>query len=207
MRRRTTPEVNAGSMADIAFLLLIFFLVTTTIEKDKGIARQLPPALTDATEAHVKEKNLLQIMVNPENEILVEEKRVSITDLKEVVIAFLDNGGIPMGMEGHCDYCLGEHSLLSSDNPQKAVISLAPDRLTDYNTYIQVQAQLTAAYEDLRQRAYKRLYKQDYSSINKAVREGSYDGNLEKVKMQLKKVRSLYPMLISEATTKRELRL
>ena len=59
MRRRTTPEVNAGSMADIAFLLLIFFLVTTTIEKDKGIARQLPPALTDATEAHVKEKNLL----------------------------------------------------------------------------------------------------------------------------------------------------
>ncbi len=207
MRRSITPEVNAGSMADIAFLLLIFFLVTTTIEQDKGIARQLPPALTDATEAHVKEKNLLQIIVNAENEILVEEKRVAIKDLKEVVIAFLDNGGIPLGEEGHCDYCLGEHSLLSSDNPQKAVISLAPDRLTDYNTYIQVQTQLTAAYEDLRKSAYKRLYNEDYLSINKAVREGTYGGHLEKVKTQLKKVRDLYPMLISEATTKKELRL
>ena len=74
MARRATPEVNAGSMADIAFLLLIFFLVTTTIEKDKGIARQLPPNEEVLDPPIIKQKNLFVVNVNKNDQLLVEER-------------------------------------------------------------------------------------------------------------------------------------
>ena len=131
MRRRATPEVQAGSMADIAFLLLIFFLVTTTIEKDKGIARQLPPAVQEKTQVIVKNKNLLEIIINAEDELLVENEPTAIKDLQKTVIDFLDNGGIAKGVDGYCDYCRGSRDPLSSDNPQKAVISIAPTSLAN----------------------------------------------------------------------------
>ncbi len=67
MARRSAPEVNAGSMADIAFLLLIFFLVTTTIEVDSGIASKLPPPLEEVDPPPIKVKNLFQVVVNSEN--------------------------------------------------------------------------------------------------------------------------------------------
>ena len=74
MGRRATPEVNAGSMADIAFLLLIFFLVTTTIEKDKGIARQLPPPIEEELDVVIKQKNLFIVNVNKDDQLLVEHE-------------------------------------------------------------------------------------------------------------------------------------
>lgn len=207
MRRRTTPEVNAGSMADIAFLLLIFFLVTTTIEKDKGIARQLPDALQIEMEIMVKQKNLFEIIVNAKNELLVEGEQISINQLSEQAITFLDNGGIASGQEGYCDFCKGTRDVLSSDNPQKAVISIAPDRLTDYETYILVQNEISSAYQFLRNREAKRLYNMDFTTVDKAVKEGTYKGDLDKAKVQLKAVRDLFPMLVSEAETKKDLRL
>eukprot|EP00657_Telonema_sp_P-1_P009540 TRINITY_DN3788_c0_g1_i4.p2 TRINITY_DN3788_c0_g1~~TRINITY_DN3788_c0_g1_i4.p2 ORF type:complete len:130 (-),score=17.25 TRINITY_DN3788_c0_g1_i4:118-507(-) len=98
MARRATPEVNAGSMADIAFLLLIFFLVTTTIEKDKGIARQLPPKEPPTDEqVKIKEKNLFIVNVNRSDQLLVEEKLMELKDIRQAAIAFLDNGGAPSG--------------------------------------------------------------------------------------------------------------
>lgn len=207
MRRQTTPEVNAGSMADIAFLLLIFFLVTTTIDKDKGIARQLPPPIETAPKVEIKEKNLLEIVVNPNNEIMVETNRIALRDLQAITIDFLDNGGIPIGQEGYCDFCLGDRDILSSDNPQKAVISISPDRLTEYETYVKVQNEISSAYSFLRNRASKELFGISFTEVDKAVKNGTYKGDVEKAKEQLKTIRMMYPMLISEAETKREIRL
>ena len=90
MAKRAAPEVNAGSMADIAFLLLIFFLVTTTIEKDKGILRSLPPIDDSQTEPPIiKQKNLFTILVNRDDRLLVEEELMDIKDLKTSSYRFL----------------------------------------------------------------------------------------------------------------------
>ncbi|WP_035335591.1 biopolymer transporter ExbD [Dokdonia sp. PRO95] len=207
MRRRTTPEVNAGSMADIAFLLLIFFLVTTTIEKDKGIARQLPPAIKDNTEVLIKNKNLFEIIVNADNMLLVENERVPLEDLRQLTIDFLDNGGTPSDQDGYCDYCKGSRDLLSSDNPQKAVISISPDRLTNYDTYISVQNEISSAYEFLRNREAQRLFGIEFTTTDKSIKNGTYKGDVTKRKAQIKQVRTMFPMLISEAETSKELRI
>src|SRR5690606_4536600 len=156
MARRATPEVNAGSMADIAFLLLIFFLVTTTIEKDKGIARQLPPKDEITDPPKIKQKNLFIVNVNREDQLLVEERLMELKNLREAAIAFLDNGG-GVGEEA-CSYCKGARDPESSDNPEKAVISVQNDRLTSYKMYIAVQNELVAAYNFLRDRESERLY-------------------------------------------------
>ena len=105
MGRRSAPEVNAGSMADIAFLLLIFFLVTTTIETDSGINRKLPPMEEIIDPPIIKERNIFTVVVNKNNQILVEEKLMDIRDIRKEAIAFLDNGG-GLGEEA-CDYCQG----------------------------------------------------------------------------------------------------
>ena len=92
MSRRSAPEVNAGSMADIAFLLLIFFLVTTTIETDSGINRKLPPMEEIIDPPIIKERNIFTVVVNKNNQILVEEELMDLSDLRKEAVAFLDNG-------------------------------------------------------------------------------------------------------------------
>ncbi len=105
MTRRLAPSVNAGSMADIAFLLLIFFLVTTTIETDHGISRKLPPLIDDPGKTLIKEKNIFRVELNQNNELLVEGAIMDIGALKKAAIAFLDNGA---GVEDwQCNYCKG----------------------------------------------------------------------------------------------------
>ena len=83
MARRAAPEVNAGSMADIAFLLLIFFLVTTTIETDSGINRKLPPTDEIEDPPIIKERNIFTVVVNKDNRLLVEEELMDIKDLRK----------------------------------------------------------------------------------------------------------------------------
>ena len=122
MAKRSAPEVNAGSMADIAFLLLIFFLVTTTIETDSGLNRKLPPMEDVVDPPIIKERNIFTVVVNKNNDLLVEEKPLEISELREAAVAFLDNGG-GKG-EDACNYCQGARDTDSSDNPDKAVISL-----------------------------------------------------------------------------------
>ena len=82
MARRSSPEVNAGSMADIAFLLLIFFLVTTTIETDSGINRKLPPMEENEEDVVIKQKNIFTVLLNGKDQLLVEDKLMEIEEYK-----------------------------------------------------------------------------------------------------------------------------
>ena len=93
MARRSSPEVNAGSMADIAFLLLIFFLVTTTIETDSGISRKLPPMEESEEDVVIKQKNIFTVLLNGKDQLLVEDELMDLEELREAAIEFLDNGG------------------------------------------------------------------------------------------------------------------
>ena len=94
MAKRAAPEVNAGSMADIAFLLLIFFLVTTTIETDSGINRKLPPTDEIVDPPIIKERNIFTVVVNKDNRLLVEEDMNGyLANLRQAAMDFLDNGG------------------------------------------------------------------------------------------------------------------
>ena len=101
-RRGGPPEVNAGSMADIAFLLLIFFLVTTTIETDAGLDRMLPPMEPPDTDVVIKQKNIFTVNINKNGQLLAEEELTNLKDLRRKAMAFLDNGG-----DGTCNYCKG----------------------------------------------------------------------------------------------------
>jgi biopolymer transport protein ExbD len=201
MARRSAPEVNAGSMADIAFLLLIFFLVTTTIETDSGINRKLPPMDEIIDPPIIKERNIFTVVVNKNNQILVEEKPMDLRDIRKEAIAFLDNGG-GLGDEA-CDYCQGNKDRSSSDNPEKAIISLKNDRETDYKVYISVQNELVAAYNELRDREFTRLYPSENMSYVEADKKYSDPRSDKTVKENLKEklsvIKTLYPMKLSEA--------
>ena len=175
MARRENPEINAGSMADIAFLLLIFFLVTTTMNVDSGVSKKLsekPPA--DYVPPVIKEKNIFEVSINRNNELLVEGERMDIKNLKEAAIDFIDNGGGEGKAEngvatGPCDYCKGERSESSSDHPNKAIISVQSDRLTEYGTYLAVQDQLLRAYTSLRNRLSMEKYKMPFTELRRSL--------------------------------------
>ena len=202
MAKRSAPEVNAGSMADIAFLLLIFFLVTTTIETDSGLNRKLPPMEDQVDPPIIREKNIFTVLVSKNDQLLVEEELADIADLRSLAVAFLDNGG-GVGDEA-CDYCQGERDETSSDNPDKAIISLKNDRETSYKVYIAVQNELVAAYNDLRNREFERLFGTDLGIIFVEAQK-QYDDprtsseRQEILKPKLDQVKAMYPQKLSEA--------
>ena len=206
MSRRGAPEVNAGSMADIAFLLLIFFLATTTIEKDKGIARQLPPKQEeDAPEPpKLKQKNIFVVLVNKDDQLLVEEKPMDLGDPRQAAIDFIDNGGAPAGSPEYCSHCKGRKDPASSDNPDKAVISVQNDRLTSYKMYIAVQNELVAAYNFLRDRESQRLYGWNFTEVKRQIDEGKFNGDIEATEEKLKNIQKLVPLKLSEAEPKKQ---
>ncbi|QNK77232.1 ExbD/TolR family protein [Winogradskyella undariae] len=206
MAKRAAPEVNAGSMADIAFLLLIFFLVTTTIEKDKGLLRSLPPI--DDTQVEppiIKQKNLFTVNINRNNQLLVEEKELPIAELRQAAIDFLDNGGGTNPAGQSCDYCKGKGLEDSSDHPDKAIISMKHDRETTYEKYMEVQNELVAAYNYLREREATRLYKKYYPNSDKVFtamleeKEKNQYSKDEVLNERIETVKKLFPMKLSEA--------
>ena len=203
MAKRSAPEVNAGSMADIAFLLLIFFLVTTTIASDTGINRKLPPKFDkeNITPPKIKEKNLFNVIVNKNNQLLVEDENMELKDLREAAIAFLDNGGGDAD-SGKCAYCRGKKDEASSDNPTKAVISVQNSRQTNYGTYIGIQNELVAAYTFLRNREGKRLYGETYVSLQARYKDVNDLEDKDEVKAKIDAVKKLFPVKISEAEGK-----
>lgn len=201
MARRSAPEVNAGSMADIAFLLLIFFLVTTTIETDSGISRKLPPWQPEEQEPPViKQRNIFQVLVNSNNELLVEDEEMDLKDLREAAFNFLDNGG-GTGDEA-CSFCQGSKDPESSVNPQKAIISLVNNRGTEYGTYIAVQNELVAAYNELRDREAKRMYGVSFTKMEKDYNDPRYTGNKDVLKEKIEKIKEMIPQKLSEAEPK-----
>ncbi|KAA1247445.1 biopolymer transporter ExbD [Aquimarina sp. RZ0] len=198
MARRVAPEVNAGSMADIAFLLLIFFLVSTTIETDYGISRRLPPPPEDhKAEVVIKEKNLFRVELNQAGALFVEKKPMQLMDLKEAAVAFLDNGG---SKEQLCSYCKGLGDPASSDHPDSAVISLVNSRETKYEAYIAVQNEILSAYAELRNREGLRLYKKSYPQMRSDMKDPGYSGDKKVLKEQISTLQSMYPEKLSEAT-------
>ena len=201
MAKRSAPEVNAGSMADIAFLLLIFFLVTTTIETDSGINRKLPPIEDIEDPPIIKQKNIFTVVVNKNNQLLAEEELTEISDLRAMAVEFLDNGG-GEGEEA-CNYCQGTGNPKSSDNPDKAIISLKNDRETSYKVYIAVQNELVAAYNELRDREFLRLFPNEAMTFVEANQRYSDPrtsaDERERLKPKLAEVKLMYPQKLSEA--------
>ena len=197
-RRKGAPEVNAGSMADIAFLLLIFFLVTTTIETDAGLDRMLPPAEPpEDIDVVIKQKNIFTVNINRNGQLLVEEEIMDIKNLKAAAMAFLDNGG-----DGSCNYCKGRKDASSSDNPEKAIISLKNDRETKYSTYITVQNELVGAYNDLRNREAQRLFGKDFTEMeSKFLNPETPSAERDDLKPKVKRIQELFPQKLSEAET------
>lgn len=182
--RRHSATVNAGSMADIAFLLLIFFLVTTTISSDKGILRQLPRVCeTQDCTADIAERNLLRVKVNDQQQIMIEDQIVELEDIKSIVEKFIDNNGL-----NTCDYCKGEQFSESSDHPKKAVISLSHEALTKYERFIAVQDEITKAYYNLRLRYAKQFFNKAPEQLSKA---------------ELKQVQAAFPFKVSEVMVTR----
>ncbi|MFK7747687.1 MAG: ExbD/TolR family protein [Kordia sp.] len=206
MGRRNIPEVNAGSMADIAFLLLIFFLVTTTFEEDAGINRKLPPMLEDEiVPPIIKQKNLFTVLVNKNNDLLVEDQEMKLEDLREAAIEFLDNGGGVNELGERCTYCKGKKSTESSDHPNKAIISVRNDRETDYGIFLAVQNELVGAYNFLRDREAKRMFGANltYTKIDSmlASKQTTDKALIKSLKKKLDTIKVLFPLKISEAET------
>ncbi len=209
MAKRAAPEVNAGSMADIAFLLLIFFLVTTTIEIDSGLNRKLPP-IEETDPPIIKEKNIFQVTVNRNNDLLLKANGndgeiIKIKDLRKKAVAFLDNGG-GKG-EDACPKCKGKKNPQSSDNFEKAIISLQNDRATSYETYITVQNEIIAAYNELRDREFKLAYpslNMGYVEADKMYSDPKTSASDKaSLKDKIEAIKLLIPQKFSEAEPKK----
>ncbi|MBA6157272.1 biopolymer transporter ExbD [Tenacibaculum sp. S7007] len=202
MARRENPEINAGSMADIAFLLLIFFLVTTTMDVDSGIPKKLAEK-TEVKPPIVKEKNIFQISINSNNDLFVEDAVMELKDLKEAAIKFIDNGGgvgnpMPDKEAGApCDYCKGAKDPASSDHPNKAIIAVESDRGTEFGVYVAVQNELLKAYAELRNRLSQEKYGISFTELDQAFKDsGRKDEALRKKVLDIK---SSYPQIISDS--------
>lgn len=183
-RSKLMPEVNAGSMADIAFLLLIFFLITAAIPKDNGITRKLPPECPNGQicNTDVNKRNILQISINAENDIMINQNIVSINEVKDMVKEFVDNNG-----DKTCTYCNGLKLKTSSDHPKEAIVSLQNDRNTSYETFVHVQDELTKAYLELRTAYSHKKFDKFPEDLSKA---------------EMKQVKEAYPFTVSEAEAK-----
>jgi biopolymer transport protein ExbD len=169
-RDRMSSEINAGSMADIAFLLLIFFLVTTTIDVDKGVLVKLPPWSEEPPEVEqMKTRNVYSVLVNADNQLLVRGEPASIESLRANTKEFIMNPKKRTDMAEH---------------PTKAIISIKNDRGTSYKTFLEVYNELKAAYNELRNEEAKRRYNKEFEFITDA---------------QQREIRNNIPLVISEA--------
>lgn len=177
MARRAAPEINAGSMADIAFLLLIFFLVTTTMDVDTGITRKLPPPVEDLDDdIVVKDRNVLKVLINSHDRLLIDGKPGDVSMLKQIAIDFM---AIHPGDESYPEFEPRFIEELGMDREMsKGIISLKNDRGTSYDMYIAVQNELARAFHEMKDQLSLKLFGLKYDQlidenkikgINKAV--------------------------------------
>ncbi len=184
---RMTPEINAGSMADIAFLLLIFFLVTTTMDVDTGLRRLLPPPIDPNAPPPppVRERNVFVVLVDQNDRLLVEGELGNIRTLREQTKNFLLNPNndptMPVREMRQIDN-LGEVEV------SRGVISLQNDRGTSYEMYVAVQNELAAAINDIRDEVAREHFGVRFEQLT--------DQDL------VRAIREAVPMAISEAEPK-----
>ncbi len=182
---KKTPEINASSMADVAFLLLIFFLVATTMDIDSGLNRVLPPWSEKQTEApDIKERNLLMVHVNKYDQIAVQGEMVTIAQLKdrakEWVLNRADDPNLP-------EKETKEIELIGSYPVSSGIVSLQNDRGTSYEMYMKVQNELTRAFNEIRDELSKAHFGKVYTELTKEQQDAIADA---------------VPMKISEAEPK-----
>lgn len=193
MARRETPEISSGAMADIAFMLLIFFLVATTMDVDSGLARMLPPKLPpDMPEPpQVKDRNVFVVQINSQDRIAIKGEPIDISELKDKAKEFIENPArkatlpefdvkdiIVKNKDGAVVMNLGPYEV------SKGVISLQNDNGTSYEAYIAVQDALVRAYNELRDELAKRKFQKPFEEL---------DEN------QAKAIKKMIPQKISEA--------
>jgi len=169
-RDRMSNEVNAGSMADIAFLLLIFFLVTTTIVEDKGVLVKLPPWSDEPPDIQqLKTRNVYSVLVNAQNQLLVRGEPADLETLRENAKEFILNPEKRPDM---------------AEKPTKAIVSMKNDRGTKYSTYLEVYNEIKGAYNELRNEEANKRHGRDYQFCSRDER---------------KSIRDMIPLVISEA--------
>jgi biopolymer transport protein ExbD len=177
---RSTPEIPNASMADIAFLLLTFFLVTTTINNDKGLSIGLPPPPDPNKNEEVKmqEKNIFKIQVNSSDALLVEgEPMEDVSGLKDMIIAFVKNKGVDPA---------------SSESPEKAIVSFKTDRGTSHKRFVEILDIIQGAYYD--------IYAEQAGVSNKEFREAASAIGTDPEKRAIyERGKKDYPMNISIA--------
>lgn len=170
-KKRGVPEINASSMADIAFLLLIFFLVTTEIAIDEGINITLPP-YTDVPPPPIEanDRNTLTVNINARDQIQVEEELTEVRELRDITKRFINNNGADPSQ---------------SDSPLEAIVSFKGDRGTSYEMYINVYNELRGAYNELRDEAAKKKFGKPLTELTDTAK--------------INEIKDLYPIRISEA--------
>lgn len=187
-KKRKVPSVNASSSADIAFMLLLFFLMTSSMDTDKGLPRRLPPPVPKdqkKNDVEINKRNLLVVLINSSNQILCGDEFIDIKQLKDKVKDFIDNpyndANKPEKEEKDVEF-FGKVMCSS-----KGVISLQNDRGTEYQAYISVQNELAKAYNELRDDISKKKFGKSFADLDEA---------------QQKAVQEIYPQKISEAEPK-----
>lgn len=187
-KKRKTPGINGTSSADIAFMLLLFFLLTSSMDTDKGLPRRLPPPVPKDQvdeDVKIKKRNILVVLINSQNQILCNNEFIDIKQLKDKVKDFILNANNeetkPEKVEVDVPY-FGKMQVTKSH-----VISLQNDRGTQYQAYIDVQNELAAAYNELRDDLSKKKFGKPFMDLD-----------LD----QQKAVQMIYPQKISEAEPK-----
>jgi biopolymer transport protein ExbD len=190
MARREVPEINAGSMADIAFLLLIFFLVATTMDIDTGLSRLLPPMPEEdqpEDKSEIRERNVFVVLINKDDQLFVEKEVVNINQLRDLTKEFIMN---PQDKSNLSEKRLEYVDLFGEVMVSKGVISLQNDIGTSYGKYIEVQNELAAAVNELR----NELCMQKFG-----MRFDELDPLKENENAIIEAVKKVIPMAISEA--------
>lgn len=171
--KRKTPDINAGSQADIAFLLLIFFLVATTMNTDTGIARMLPPMPPEdqqQEEIKVKERNLFLVFINGRGDIMTgasgKQEPIDLSQLKdrakEFIVNPMDDPNLPERTNKEIELANGSKWVYPVS---EGVISLQTTRDTNYQSYIMVQNELTRAFNEVRDEVATRKFGAKYADL------------------------------------------
>lgn len=163
---KRSVEVNTGAMADISFLLLTFFLLTSSIDTDMGITRKLPPPPDPTQEIQdIKKRNIFNVLINKYDGLLVQGKPMDISQLRDAAKDFLSN---PYNREDLPEKRTEDLPGLGQIDISKGVISLKNDRGTSYKMYIEVQNELTAAVTELRNELSKARFGVDFDKLTNA---------------------------------------